>query len=822
MSLGGLLSLKWNNHCSTFLHILSNLHRKQNYDDATVACDGKLYPVHKLVLSTCSEYFEEMFEKTHGKHPVIVLKDIKKEVFEALLKYMYIGEVNVVQEKLAELINAAECLKIKGLAVPDEEPEQLQLGTRNKSNHLSSYSSNQQNSSGNYLNDEHQSANRSLKNTSSSNFSNKRKDFSNLSNINTPPRKIIRASPNVASKNDLAYDSQSKPIQSSDPQESPSRERRGSLASPLSSRSSLDERPPLPTPTSAPSNEDEEIAAWPMAIKDEPTDEPQSEANEGSGACATEFLDRNNGDCKEDEGGAGSAEDALPALPDPAGGEPSGDSQGAAHKDPSDLIDSKVEVGDIEEAPDDWESSLLNKDDEGQEGEALTSMLSGDDASNAAADTPTPGGNAASDDDCVILSARDESADHLLTEPKSPSHSEAYVDSYRSSGSKHDDLVDFTGAASTLCKKSLFHDISNEPLTIEASSSFGGNSSEGSASLDELRALWSTGPTSNPATNVNFSGRPLGSLATSLDTDQHRKISRSSSRASSDSDSTTARDAGMGPRYSHSGDILSRSTEMGSGYMKLPSGLYRCNICSYEAMYASAVKIHLRSHSGEKPYKCPYCPYKSTTSGNVKTHLRKHTGETPFVCNLCNFKAKHKITLKTHMVNVHQITINRYSSYASNAPVQTLSTTTEKQRSSGSEQRGLPQNLGGLVDPNQQDLHRVFDSSALLRHQQLQQQLPRSTTSNMLLPQHLQQHQQSHQQRPDMRGRSDMHMFAEDETSEQIERTLQALGSFAAPDSSVAAPPADYASFASTSVSLSRASASSDSAETEPPDREQH
>ncbi|KAF2357874.1 Zinc finger C2H2-type [Trinorchestia longiramus] len=34
----------------------------------------------------------------------------------------YISEVNVVQEKLAGLIKAAECLKIKGLAVPDEDP----------------------------------------------------------------------------------------------------------------------------------------------------------------------------------------------------------------------------------------------------------------------------------------------------------------------------------------------------------------------------------------------------------------------------------------------------------------------------------------------------------------------------------------------------------------------------------------------------------------------------------------------------------------------------------------------------------------------------
>lgn len=88
----------------------------------TLACDGRFYSLHKFVLSTCSEYFEEMFERTQCKHPVIVLKDINSDDLEALLNYMYVGEVNVVQEKLAGLIKAAECLKIKGLAVPDEDP----------------------------------------------------------------------------------------------------------------------------------------------------------------------------------------------------------------------------------------------------------------------------------------------------------------------------------------------------------------------------------------------------------------------------------------------------------------------------------------------------------------------------------------------------------------------------------------------------------------------------------------------------------------------------------------------------------------------------
>nr|XP_045598532.1 zinc finger protein 358-like isoform X19 [Procambarus clarkii] len=122
----GLLSLKWNNHKSTFFHILSEVRGKHTYTDATLACEGKFFPVHKLVMSTCSDYFAEIFEKTPCKNPVVVLKDIKKSDLEALLDYMYIGEVDVRQSELAGLIKAAECLRIKGLAVPDEDPTKAQ------------------------------------------------------------------------------------------------------------------------------------------------------------------------------------------------------------------------------------------------------------------------------------------------------------------------------------------------------------------------------------------------------------------------------------------------------------------------------------------------------------------------------------------------------------------------------------------------------------------------------------------------------------------------------------------------------------------------
>ncbi|XP_018023204.1 uncharacterized protein LOC108679130 [Hyalella azteca] len=103
---------------SSFLHLFSSQDSKINYDDATIACGGKLYPVHRLVLSVCSDYFAAMFAATSavGRHPIIVLKDIPSDIFEVLLKFIYIGEVNIERSKFSALVDAARCLKVRSLA----------------------------------------------------------------------------------------------------------------------------------------------------------------------------------------------------------------------------------------------------------------------------------------------------------------------------------------------------------------------------------------------------------------------------------------------------------------------------------------------------------------------------------------------------------------------------------------------------------------------------------------------------------------------------------------------------------------------------------
>lgn len=60
----------------------------------------------------CSPYFQRIFCETPCKHPVIVLKDLKGWEMQAIVDFMYKGEISVGHEQLASLMNAAESLQV--------------------------------------------------------------------------------------------------------------------------------------------------------------------------------------------------------------------------------------------------------------------------------------------------------------------------------------------------------------------------------------------------------------------------------------------------------------------------------------------------------------------------------------------------------------------------------------------------------------------------------------------------------------------------------------------------------------------------------------
>lgn len=63
--------------------------------DVTLLCDGGSYPAHRLVLAACSPYFHQLFTRLPTQHPLIYLRDVKQAELEALLEFIYRGEVSL-------------------------------------------------------------------------------------------------------------------------------------------------------------------------------------------------------------------------------------------------------------------------------------------------------------------------------------------------------------------------------------------------------------------------------------------------------------------------------------------------------------------------------------------------------------------------------------------------------------------------------------------------------------------------------------------------------------------------------------------------------
>ncbi|CAH2091525.1 unnamed protein product [Euphydryas editha] len=112
--------LRWNNHQSTLVSVFDTLLEKGIHVDCTLAAEGQTLRAHKVVLSACSPYFENVLSQQYDKHPIIILKDVKYAELRAMMDYMYRGEVNISQDQLAALLKAAESLQIKGLS--DNKP----------------------------------------------------------------------------------------------------------------------------------------------------------------------------------------------------------------------------------------------------------------------------------------------------------------------------------------------------------------------------------------------------------------------------------------------------------------------------------------------------------------------------------------------------------------------------------------------------------------------------------------------------------------------------------------------------------------------------
>ena len=67
-----------------------------------------------------------------------------------------------------------------------------------------------------------------------------------------------------------------------------------------------------------------------------------------------------------------------------------------------------------------------------------------------------------------------------------------------------------------------------------------------------------------------------------------------------------------------------------SGWSRL-----NCKLCKKSYTSTRDLKLHITSHTGERPYLCTECPKTYRLPNHLKEHLSIHSGQKPYSCSLC-------------------------------------------------------------------------------------------------------------------------------------------------------------------------------------------
>ncbi|XP_039756412.1 myoneurin-like isoform X4 [Pararge aegeria] len=108
--------LKWNNHLQNLSQLFTTIYSSSALADVTLSCRDGTLKAHKLVLSACSPYFEQIFKDNPCQHPIVILKGIPFSEINLLVEFMYKGSVDVQEMDLQSLMHTASELEIRGLA----------------------------------------------------------------------------------------------------------------------------------------------------------------------------------------------------------------------------------------------------------------------------------------------------------------------------------------------------------------------------------------------------------------------------------------------------------------------------------------------------------------------------------------------------------------------------------------------------------------------------------------------------------------------------------------------------------------------------------
>ena len=115
------LCLHWNDFESSISTAIREIREKEDFFDCTLSCGSGQLQAHKIILSACSPFFRSILQQNPHEHPLLYLKGVDLSDLQAVLSFMYEGEVRVAKEELNSFLETAKEFQIKGLTQDNVE-----------------------------------------------------------------------------------------------------------------------------------------------------------------------------------------------------------------------------------------------------------------------------------------------------------------------------------------------------------------------------------------------------------------------------------------------------------------------------------------------------------------------------------------------------------------------------------------------------------------------------------------------------------------------------------------------------------------------------
>jgi predicted RNA-binding Zn-ribbon protein involved in translation (DUF1610 family) len=111
--------LNWTEHTANAPNTFKQLWGDQDFADVTLAtADHQQIQAHKVIISSCSQFFRNILVKNPHANPLIYLKGIRHKELEMVLKCIYLGECEVENSDLRDFLAVGADLEITGLVTP--------------------------------------------------------------------------------------------------------------------------------------------------------------------------------------------------------------------------------------------------------------------------------------------------------------------------------------------------------------------------------------------------------------------------------------------------------------------------------------------------------------------------------------------------------------------------------------------------------------------------------------------------------------------------------------------------------------------------------